>query len=74
MRDDDYRSFAGEVRDAGGFAKPTEPFMEFLWANFFRDRINAKKLRKDRDQALRLGLKLAGSDDARHLPGWAGAK
>ena len=33
MVDDAYRSFAGAVRDAGGFAKPPEPFQEFLWAS-----------------------------------------
>src|SRR6202012_4992670 len=34
--DDPYRSLAGLVRDAGGFAKAEEPFLEFLWANHFR--------------------------------------
>ena len=35
LQDDPYRSFAGEVRDAGGFGKTCEPFAEFRWADFF---------------------------------------
>src|SRR5262245_59172182 len=30
--DDPFRSLAGELRRAGGFAKDTTPFSEFLWA------------------------------------------
>ncbi len=33
--DDPFRSLAGELRRAGGFAKDTTPFSEFLWADFF---------------------------------------
>jgi hypothetical protein len=32
--DDPFRSLAGELRRAGGFAKDTTPFSEFLWADF----------------------------------------
>src|SRR5436305_4773273 len=31
--DDPYRSLAGEVRRAGGYAKEATPFSEFLWAS-----------------------------------------
>jgi hypothetical protein len=34
--DDPFRSLAGELRRAGGFAKETTTFSEFLWADFFR--------------------------------------
>jgi hypothetical protein len=34
--DDPFRSLAGELRRAGGFAKDTTPFSEFLWADFLR--------------------------------------
>jgi hypothetical protein len=74
LRDDPYRSFAATVRDAGGFSKPPEPFQEFLWANFFRDRIAAKALRDDRRAALKKAVSLARSEDAKHLPGWCGKK
>lgn len=74
MVDDPYRSFAGEVRDAGGFSKPTEPFQEFLWANFFRERVPAKALERDWDKAVADASTLARSKDAKHLPGWCGPK
>ncbi|TMJ46886.1 MAG: chromosome partitioning protein ParB, partial [Alphaproteobacteria bacterium] len=32
LLDDPFRSLAGELRRAGGFAKETTPFSEFLWA------------------------------------------
>jgi hypothetical protein len=72
MKDDPYRSFAGTVRDAGGFSKPDEPFQEFLWANFFRELIALKLLHDDQDKAMAKALKLARSKDAAHLPGWSG--
>ena len=40
LLDDPFRSLAGELRRAGGFAKDTTPFSEFLWADFLRRRIN----------------------------------
>jgi len=39
MKDDPYRSLAGELRRRGGFAKDTTPFSEFLWADFLRRRM-----------------------------------
>src|SRR5215510_11648004 len=33
--DDPFRSLAGELRRAGGFAKDTTPFNEFLGPNFY---------------------------------------
>ena len=34
--DDPFCSLAGALRRAGGFAKDTTPFSEFLWADFLR--------------------------------------
>jgi hypothetical protein len=73
MRDDPYRSLAKAVRDAGGFAKPDEPFLEFLWANHFRDLI-PKKLLASKKRALSEALDLAASKRSQHLPGWVGKK
>lgn len=70
--DDPYRSFAAAVRAAGGFSKPTEPFQEFLWANFFRERVAPKSMNRDWDKAVKDALKLARSKDAKHIPGWCG--
>ena len=40
--DEPFRSLAGELRRAGGFAKDTTPFSEFLWADFLRRRVKRK--------------------------------
>jgi hypothetical protein len=70
--DDPYRSLAGELRRAGGFAKDTTPFSEFPWANFLRRRIKRKVVEADFDHALEKALQLAKSADANYLPGWCG--
>jgi hypothetical protein len=72
MQDDPYRSLAGELRRAGGFAKDTTPFSEFLWADFLRRRIEAKDVAEDFASSLSEALKLAKSGDAQYLPGWCG--
>jgi hypothetical protein len=70
--DDPYRSLAGELRLAGGFAKDTTPFSEFIWADFLRIRIKPKDIRADFAAALATALELAKSKDADYLPGWCG--
>jgi hypothetical protein len=70
--DDPFRSLAGELRLAGGFAKDTTPFSEFLWADFLRRRIKRKTVEQDFDRALKNALKLAKSEEADYLPGWCG--
>jgi hypothetical protein len=70
--DDPFRSLAGELRRAGGFAKDTTPFSEFLWADFLRRRLKRKLLENDFDHATEMALELAKSRDAGYLPGWCG--
>jgi hypothetical protein len=70
--DDPFRSLAGELRRAGGFAKDTTPFSEFLWADFFRRRIKRKTVENDFAHALESALQLAKSKEANFLPGWCG--
>ena len=70
--DDPFRSLAGELRRAGGYAKDTTPFAEFLWADFMRRRIKRKSVEDDFSQALEKALELAKSLDANFLPGWCG--
>jgi hypothetical protein len=72
LKDDPFRSLAGELRRAGGFAKDTTPYSEFLWADFLRRRLKRKAVEKDFAKAIKLALKLAKSQDARYLPGWCG--
>jgi hypothetical protein len=72
LRDDPYRSLAGEVRDAGGFAKSDAPYLEFLWANHFRRIVSKRLLEKDPKKALAQALALARSKKSSFLPGWPG--
>jgi hypothetical protein len=72
LADDPFRSLAGELRRAGGFAKDVTPFSEFLWADFLRRRLKRSQIEKDFTAALDGALILAKSQDARYLPGWCG--
>jgi hypothetical protein len=72
LLDDPFRSLAGELRRAGGFAKETTPFSEFLWADFLRRRMNRKAVQKDFAKAMEKALALAKSQEAHYLPGWCG--
>lgn len=72
MKDDPYRSLAGGLRRAGGFAKATTPFSEFLWADFLRRQIKPDDVKEDFTAAMVKALKLAKSGKASYLPGWCG--
>lgn len=72
LADDPYRSLAGDLRRAGGYAKDSAPFAEFVWADFLRRRVRRKLVSLDYPAALTRSLKLARSDVADHLPGWCG--
>ena len=72
LKDDPFRSLAGELRRAGGFAKDTTPFSEFLWADFLRRRMTGKNVNENFSKALEKALALAKSKDAVYLPGWCG--
>jgi hypothetical protein len=72
LKDDPFRSLAGELRRAGGFAKETTPFSEFLWADFLRRRLKPAEVREDFGTALTKALRLARSSKTQYLPGWCG--
>jgi hypothetical protein len=72
LKDDPFRSLAGELRRAGGFAKDTTPFSEFLWADFLRRNVPRKLVEDDFGHAMEKALALAKSKDAIYLPGWCG--
>jgi hypothetical protein len=74
LRDDPYRSLAGYVRNAGGYEKTPTAFAEFLWADFFRERVKIGPTRADFDKAVQQALKLAGMPEASKLPGYKAAK
>ena len=70
--DDPFRSLAGAVRNAGGYAKETVPFTEFIWADFFRDCFKARDIRNHWERTLREAVALARRHDAHFMPGWCG--
>jgi hypothetical protein len=72
LEDDPFRSLAGELRRAGGFAKDTRPFSEFLWADFLRARMKHSSLENDLADVLGQAMALAKSREADYLPGWCG--
>jgi hypothetical protein len=72
LKDDPYRSLAGELRRAGGFAKDTTPFSEFLWADFLRRVVPRKVVDDHFAKALEKALAAAKTHDAIYLPGWCG--
>ena len=72
LTDDPYRSLAGTVRKMGGYAKTDTPYSEFLWAEFFRHRIDSALLKGDFKKAAAKALKLVHSTQANYLPGFCG--
>ena len=72
LKDDPFRSLAGELRRAGGFAKDTTPFSEFLWADFLRRQMSRKLVEDNFSRAMDKALEFAKSRDAIYLPGWCG--
>ena len=72
LTDDPYRSLAGELRRAGGYAKVETPYSEFLWADFLRRKIDRKTVEADFPKAVAKALVLAHGQAASYLPGWCG--
>ena len=73
LTDDPFRSLVGELIRAGGCAKTSAPFFEFLWADFLRRRIKRSLIEKDFGSALVAALDFARGMDAKSLPGWSGS-
>lgn len=72
LEDDPYRSLAGTLRRGGGYAKTSTPYAEFLWADFLRDHIKSSLIAENFTAALAKAMKLANSEKAAYLPGFAG--
>lgn len=73
LKDDPFRSLAGAVRNAGGYAKETTPFMEFIWADYFRRTFRAREIRQHWHATLERAVALAHHHDAHFMPGWCGS-
>ncbi|CAB3804646.1 ParB-like protein [Pararobbsia alpina] len=70
--DDEYRSLAASVRDAGGYEKTAVPLEEFRWADLFRTYLPYPQTDKEFASVKRQALKLAKSRRAAGLPGYIG--
>jgi hypothetical protein len=73
LADDPYRSLADHVQKIGGYADSTLPYAEFLWADFFRNRLHVQTTKAGWENATAAAVALARDSDARCLPGWCGA-
>lgn len=74
LKNDPYRSLAGFVRKSGGFEKVKTYYLEFIWADFFRQHITREELDKNFKKSVTKGIGLALSEEAQKLPGWTGVE
>jgi hypothetical protein len=72
LADDEYRSLAASVRDAGGYEKTTVPLEEFRWADLFRTYLPYPRTDDEFVSVERQAFKLARSKAAAGLPGYIG--
>jgi len=70
MLDDPFRSLAWFVRKMGGYRKSNVEYAEFLWADFFRPRVDLGKTDADFLEATKKSEKMAHFPEANTLPGW----
>lgn len=68
--DDPFRSLAGAVKRAGGYAKDKSPFSEFCWADYLRFRIPRELIEREFGRALAIAMNLVQQSEAAVLPGW----
>lgn len=72
LTDDPFRSLAGAVRNAGGYAKDSTPFTEFIWADYFRNSFKPGEIRKHWGRSVERAVALAREHSAHFMPGWCG--
>lgn len=71
LKDDLYRSLSWLVRDGKGYTKlDTEPWQDFLWADFLRKNVEIDSHDRSLTRATADGLKVAHSKKASSLPGY----
>jgi len=72
LEDDPFRSLADHVEKLGGYAKTSMAYAEFLWADYFRERIRIDDTREGWENAVAAAMALTHEKDAQSLPGWSG--
>ncbi|MGN8109049.1 ParB-like protein [Paraburkholderia sp. 22098] len=70
MIDDEFRSLAASVRDAGGYQRTSVPLAEFRWADFFRHRLPLPADSSEYAALVQRAVELAKSQAALGLPGY----
>ena len=70
LRDDPYRSLSWLVREQNGYKEVDAPYLEFLWANFFRSRIKIDPGKEGCERAVPAAMLLCHSPEAKDLPGY----
>jgi len=70
LKDDPYRSLAGEVRRSRGYSKHKAPFSEFSWADYLRKKVPLDEVHNNFFASVSLAVGLAKAPEAAHLPGW----
>ncbi|WP_025600027.1 ParB/Srx family N-terminal domain-containing protein [Burkholderia sp. WSM2230] len=70
MIDDDFRSLAAAVRDAGGYRKTNTPLAEFRWADLFRKLLPRPSNDAEYEALVGRAVELAKSKTAIGLPGY----
>ncbi|MEX3936218.1 ParB-like protein [Paraburkholderia phymatum] len=71
---DEFRSLAAAVRDAGGYEKTSVPLEEFRWANLFRGALPYPDSDEAFDALIERAVKLAKTITALGLPGYLGSQ
>ena len=73
MIDDEFRSLAASVRDAGGYEKSNVPLAEFRWADLFRRLLPLPSDDASYEALVERAVELAKSEQALGMPGYAEA-
>lgn len=70
MGDDVYRGLAWFVRSQGGYDGTDVLYGDFMWADFFRTRVDIGTSDDEFQIAVKKAIPIAHSDEAKNLPGW----
>jgi hypothetical protein len=72
LRNDAYRDLAEDALNHGAYQKTEIPFQEFMWANFYRTRIDQSLVESHYEAAVERAVAISHDPDAQHLPGFYG--